>query len=77
MTISTGFAEAQTGLLHGIEAQRVSLRCQHGQSTCFLLPGRTREANAAALDYLWVRHVGRHGCECERAIATGPASRCS
>jgi len=70
MTISTGLAEVQSGLLHGLEAQRLSLRCQHGQSTYFLLPGRAREANKAALDYLWVRHIGRHGCECERAMAT-------
>ena len=77
MTIATGLAEVQSGLLHGLEAHRVCLRCQHGDSTYFLLPGRTRQANEAAIDYLWVRHIGRHGCECERVGASGLRGRYS
>ncbi len=69
MTIAIGLAEVQSGRLRGVDAQRVRLRCQHGVSTFFLLPGRDREANEAALDVVWVRHVGRHRCECERAGA--------
>ena len=69
MTIVTGHAEVRNGLLHGHETQRVRLRCEHGESTFFLLPGRTRAANEATLGYLWVRHIGRHGCGCERMAA--------
>ncbi len=75
MTIAIGLAEVQSGRLHGLDAQRVRLRCQHGESTFFLLPGRDRAANEAAIDFVWVRHVGRYGCECERAGATRRGGR--
>ncbi len=75
MTIAIGLAEVQSGRLHGLDAQRVRLRCQHGESTVFLLPGRDRKANEAALDVVWFRHVGRHGCECARAGAGGRDGR--
>ena len=72
MTVATGLVEVQYGHLHGVAAQRVTMRCKHGQSTSFLLPGRDPAANEAAVDVLWVRHTGQHGCECER---TGPIGR--
>ncbi len=75
MTIAVGLADIRNGRLHGVDAQRVRLRCQHGESTYFLLPGRDRQANEAALDVVWVRHVSRHGCDCERAGATTGGSR--
>ena len=75
MTISTGVAEVRSGQLHGLEARRVSLRCGHGDSTFFLLPGHTREGNEAALDCLWLWHTGRYGCECRRTGAAGLAAR--
>ena len=61
-----GTSELRHGRLFGGAAQRVTLRCRHGDSTLFLLPGRDPTANASALDILWIRHIGRHGCECER-----------
>lgn len=70
MTGTVAFAELQIGRLLGHAAHKVSLRCAHGESTYFLLPGSDPTANAAALDLLWVRHIGRHGCGCERALTS-------
>ena len=66
MTGMTGVSELRSGRLLGLAAERVTLRCEHGESTHFLLPGRDAAANAAAVDFLWIRHIGRHGCECQR-----------
>jgi hypothetical protein len=51
-------------MLHGQAAQRVNLTCPHGSSTFFILPGRDRLANLAALELLWPRHAAMHGCTC-------------
>ena len=75
MSSMTGISELRTGKLLGHPAQRVTLRCEHGESTHFLLPGRDPTANDAAVDYLWVRHVGRHGCECLRAEPSDRGAR--
>lgn len=70
----TGIMELRHGQLSGLPAHRVALRCQHGESTYFLLPGRDPMSNLAALDLLWVRHIGRHGCECEPARPADPGA---
>lgn len=72
MVAESGVAEVRSGSLRGRRAHRVQLRCGHGQSTFFLLPGRSPNSTAVALDVLWVRHIARFGCECCRATTTSP-----
>lgn len=64
MTQATGLLEVSAARLRGHVVTKVTMSCAHGRSTYVLLPGRDPAVHAAALDFLWVRRLGRHGCEC-------------
>ena len=59
--------ETRDGLLAGVPASSFDIRCEHGSSRFFVVPGRDPAANLAALEILRLRHGDRHACACTDA----------
>lgn len=62
--------ESSDGRLAGIPANRVVLRCSHGTSQVFVVPGANQAASLAVLDLLRARHSIRHRCHCAEVTHT-------
>lgn len=56
--------EIRNGHLYGLPAQRIDVRCAHGESTFLLLPGSEPGSNAAAIDVLTGAHGIKRSCHC-------------
>jgi hypothetical protein len=64
--------QVRDGLLVGVPTSRVEIRCEHGSSQFFVVPGQDPAANLAALQILRLRHAGRHACTCDDATREAP-----
>jgi len=53
-----------TGLPGADPAAPLVFSCDHGRSTCYVIPGSDERRNRLAIELVRARHVDRVGCAC-------------
>ena len=52
----------------GVSGAFLIMSCDHGKTTCYVVPGTDERRNRLAIDYALGRHPGHVGCLCRPEV---------